>query len=147
MPGPSSLPTSVYPIPDPSQKKKDNYILNTIRGLQDMVEGLQEDRDNDINTNNHYGRYDERDHWADLSSRSDRMRIRAHPRWAMTDGPPMMAAQHPANIGQRVDDRLASLGEQATVRERGSGQGDYFPSEFNNDNNQGPGRKQGNQCM
>ena len=50
---------------------------------------------------------------------------------AVADEPPRAAGQH-LNTDQRVNDRLAGLGDEATAR-RSGGQGVY-PSYYNNDN-------------
>ena len=84
---------------------------------------------NDSNRNIFYSDPDER--LEDISNRSMQL---GHPRRAMAEEPLRSAVHHPATARdptQRVNDRIADLGNEATAR-RSGGQGVY-PSYYNND--------------
>ena len=75
----------------------------------------------------------EQERWETLSNTS--VRVGHQLRQAMADEPLRSAAHHPATArdsNQRVNQRIADLGEEATARRTGA-QGAY-PSYSNNDN-------------
>ena len=130
-PPPHQHPSQPIPPPNAREVQYDkilSQVLETISDLQQQNVARTERenlRDNVDNHNVFSGRMDEGDSMVNMTQMSDRniaQRSQQHRR-AGEPAPPMPTGQY-QNPEQRVNQRLASLGEQAAAR-RGGGQGVY----------------------